>query len=334
MTSDPVDRALKRYEDRAKRFVNSGTGKAILVGAVAGGLAGEIITGGVADALGLDPVDKVTHRVDRVLRKASWSASKVANTFNPGSELGAGALGFGMGRDFVDPWVKRDPREGISTSEPESDAFPSPNNPSRYITEDRALHFYKVYHKEIPDTGAEEKYQALGDELNRLVVEGSHDELVRKTAMQVTQGAQSTKEKAARVCTWFQQTNQYCYDEQMPYSINDPEVAPEWNGSLEVFQDARRTLEAGYHDCDCAVICIGAMLRSIGIYSFARLISQDDPEVYCHVFGVVPLEDGTEFVVDTTPVRDGEEWVFHGPGWECEPITGKLDVKFQDLPRA
>jgi len=165
-----------------------------------------------------------------------------------------------------------------------------------------------------------------------LAVEGSHDPLVVRKAKEVSVGANGPEAKARALADWITRTVVYVHDEDMPYAALHPEfVEPEDNGSLEVFQSARRTLESGYGDCDCRAVLFAAMLRALREYSFFRLVSQENPDIYSHIYNCVPLGGDQYLSVDTTPVLSGDSYTFHDIGWECRR-TGQMDIFPQSIP--
>lgn len=331
--SDLVDRAIRRAEIRVRRIVESDAGAAGITGALVGLAAGALIEHSGDDPLGIDRTGVLKERASRIVSKASYATARMTNVLDPGNPLSSGAVGFEFGQELTNPW--RDRRKPISTREPAAKAFPEPNEPGEFPEVDVADRFYRIVKREVPDTdGTDHKYRALGDELNRMVVEGSHDVLVRSTAAQVCKGLRTAREKAAAVHVWVQRSIRYVYDEDSPYLAEHPdEIQPEWNGALEVFADPAITLKNRWGDCDDTSSLIAAMLRTQGVYTFLRLISQGHPSVFSHIYPVARLEDGSEFPIDPTPIRDGDGWLFMPNGWELnDGVTGRMDLVLQPLP--
>jgi len=91
---------------------------------------------------------------------------------------------------------------------------------------------------------------------------------------------------------------------------------------IDVFTTAQHTLSAGGGDCDDMTVLFAALLKSVGFYVKARVISTpDNPNEWVHIYPMVGV-----------PKSDPKQWITLDctvtgavPGWEYDNIAKTRD---------
>jgi hypothetical protein len=91
---------------------------------------------------------------------------------------------------------------------------------------------------------------------------------------------------------------------------------------VDVFTTAEQTLKAGGGDCDDATVLFAALLKSVGFYVRARVISTpDNPDEWVHIYPLVgmPKSSPSHWLPLDCTVTGAL------PGWEYESIAKTRD---------
>jgi hypothetical protein len=324
-----VDATLDRAKRKLREYAHRREAKVAAGGVLIGALLGELSSGKIRQDLGFKGTretaltEQMAKRIGTLAERHGPSLMTGAALLTGRTDALAGTLGVTV---------------GLAAAEIHRDAPPfklrtlTGKLPEKKPLLERAWEAQRIDYPETLPT--EEKFQLLGDLINRLAVEGSYDPAVRQVADEACQLVDgSIRSYAEAVGNWVVQNTKYVLDEEMPY-VGEQGIEKE-HDAVEIFQEAGQTLASGIRDCDCAVILVAAMLRTQGIWSYARMISQDLPAAdFTHIYNVVPLYDEQgepEFVVDTTPVRTPFGYVQKPIGWEPERLASTT-VLFQPLP--
>jgi hypothetical protein len=326
-----VDVDLERAKERLRASLRRRDVRIGMGGAIAGFILGELGSGKVREDLGFKGTrssvvgEELARKMAKIVDRHGTAAMAGVAFLTGNPELALGGLGVTV---------------GLAAAEVHRDAGPirMPSLKGRVAgtSEPLLTRAWRAQRVDIDDaTPTDEKFRILGDLINQLIVEGSKDPLVVEKANEACQYVDgSVKSYADAVGNWVLDHTKYSYDEDMDIYKEGGEVTPEPNGSLEIFQEAAQSIISGIRDCDCATILIGAMLRSQGIQSLVRMVSQDPlkPDDYTHVYPLVELEDGSEYAIDTTPVKTPFGFVQHPIGWECDRASS-MTVLLEPLTR-
>lgn len=92
--------------------------------------------------------------------------------------------------------------------------------------------------------------------------------------------------------------------------------------TIDTFATVEKTLDAGGGDCDDASILLGALLKSIGFFTKARVISTNsDPDTWVHVYALCGMpKDNPKKWVPLDPTFAGAT-----PGWQYDDIAKYID---------
>lgn len=141
----------------------------------------------------------------------------------------------------------------------------------------------------------------------------SHAEIVRRAALEATQGSRTPRDSAALIWRWIKARVQYDLDSRpaAPLEGVDAESAEVLIRPVDLL-----AMPAPAGDCDDFSMLCAAMLLAVGIEPQFKTIAAeaDAPQLYSHVFVVAFLPGGQTISLDCS----------HGPvaGWEA-PAAGK-----------